>query len=152
MPMSIAELRQQLSDIEPEQSTYEGIDVSEVDLLSELVNEDEAWLAARAAHALSRIDSVEAHDALLRATNNTRPEVRVQVAASAHALPPQLSDQILSKLLNDPEIGVRKFAIKSTSDHNSNAIKQRLREIARTDPNTALGQIAEDKARTISPP
>jgi hypothetical protein len=152
MPMSIAELREQLSAIEPDEATYEGIDASEVDLLRELLDGEEPWLAARAAHALSRIDSDDARDALLRATNHLRPEVRVTVAASAQALPPAVSDEILSRLLNDSDIGVRKFAIKSTSDQNNDVIKQRLREIAAFEAGTALGQIAEQKVRTISPP
>lgn len=150
--MSISELRQQLSAIEPDESTYEGISASEVDPLRELLEEDEAWLAARAAHALSRIDSDNANDALLSATESARPEVRVAVAASAGALPPRVSDEILSRLLGDSEIGVRKFAIRSTSDRNSDAIRRRLGEIARTDADTALGQIAEEKARSVSPP
>lgn len=152
MSMSIAELRQQLSDIEPEETTYEGIGPSEVDLLRELLEEEDAWMAARATHALSRIDSDRAHDALLWATEDARPEVRVAVAASAHALPPKLSDEILSRLLNDSEIGVRKFAIKSTSDRNSNAVRQRLGEIAISDADTALGQIAKEQAKTVSRP
>jgi HEAT repeat protein len=153
MSMSIAEVRQQLSDIEPDQSTYEGIGASEVELVRELLEEEEeAWLAARAAHALSRIDTDDAHDALLRASGDPRPEVRVAVAASAHALPPTLSDEILSRLLNDSEIGVRKFAIKSTSDRNSDAVRQRLGEIATSEADTALGQIAEERAKTVSPP
>jgi HEAT repeat protein len=152
MSMSISELRYQLSAIEPEESTYEGIGASEVDLLRELLEEEEGWLAARAAHALSRIDSTDAHDALLSATESSRPEVRVAVAASAEALPPKVSDEVLSRLLDDPEIGVRKFAIKSTSDRNSDAIRRRLAEIATTDADTALGKIAEEKARSVSPP
>lgn len=153
MSMPISELRQQLSAIEPEESTYLGIGASEVDLLRELLeDQEEAWLAARAAHALSRIDSDNAHDALLAATESSRPEVRTAVAASAGALPPKVSDEILSRLLDDPEIGVRKFAIKSTSDRNSDTIRQRLGEIARSDADTALGQIAEEKARSVSPP
>jgi HEAT repeat protein len=153
MSMSISELRYQLSAIEPEESTYEGIGASEVDLLRELLEEEEeGWLAARAAHALSRIDSTDAHDALLSATESSRPEVRVAVAASAEALPPKVSDEVLSRLLDDPEIGVRKFAIQSTSDRNSDAIRRRLGEIARTDADTALGKIAEEKARSVSPP
>jgi hypothetical protein len=152
MSMSIAALRRQLSDIEPQQTTYEGIGASEVDLLRQLLEEQEAWLAARAAHALSRIDSDDAHKALLLAARDPRPEVRVAVAASADALPPKLSDEILLRLLNDSDIGVRKFAIKSASDQNSDAVRERLAEIGRSDANTALGQIAEEQAKTISPP
>jgi HEAT repeats len=152
MTMSMAELRQQLSSIEPDESTYEGIGPSEVGLLRELLDDEEPWLAARAAHALSRIGGETAHDALLAATGSPRPEVRVAVAASADALPPTVSDEVLSRLLGDPDIGVRKFAVKSASDRNSQTIRQRVKEMATTDTNGALRHIAEEKARSVSPP
>jgi HEAT repeat protein len=152
MAMTISELRQQLSAIEPSESTYEGIGASKVDLLTELLDEEEAWLAARAAHALSRIESDRAHEALLSAAESSRPEVRVAVAASAEWLPPEVSDEILSRLLGDSEIGVRKFAVKSTSDRQSAAIRRRVVEIATADADTPLGHIAEEKTRSFSAP
>ncbi|MGH2603991.1 MAG: HEAT repeat domain-containing protein [Dehalococcoidia bacterium] len=150
MTMSMPQLREQLSAIEPDESIYEGIGASEVDLLRELLDDEEPWLAARAAHALSRIDAEPAHDALLSATQSQRSEVRVAVAASAHVLPPRVSDQVLSRLLDDSELGVRKFAIKSVSDRNSDAVTRRLGELAAGEPNTALRRIAEERASSIS--
>jgi hypothetical protein len=152
VPMSMAQLREQLSAIEPDESTYEGIGASEVDLLRQLLDDDEPWLAARAAHALSRLKFQPAYDALLAAADSSRPEVRIAVAASAGALPPNVSDEVLSRLLDDPEIGVRKFAISSASERNSDAIRGRLEEVAGTDVNPSLRQIAEEKARSISTP
>ena len=150
--MSMPKLREQLSAIEPDDGTYEGIGAPEVDLLVQLLDVKEAWLAARAAHALSRIDAEPARSAVLAATWSSRPEIRVAVAASAGALPPEVSDKVLSRLLNDPEIGVRKFAIKSACDSNGSPIRQRLEEIATADASTAVRQIAEEKARSLSDP
>jgi HEAT repeat protein len=152
MPKSMSELRQQLSAIEPDEHTYEGIGPSEVDLLSELIDDEEAWLAARAVHALSRIDADEARDAIVTAAGKPRMEVRVAAAASAGALPPKGSDEVLSKLLGDSHASVRKFAIKSVSDRNSDAIRRRIREMATTDPDTGLRHIAEARAKSVSPP
>lgn len=142
MPKSMSELRQQLSAIEPDERTYEGIGPPEVDLLRTLVDDEEA----------SRIDADNARDAIVSATGSPRMEVRVAAAASAGALPPRASDEVLSRLLGDSQIGVRKFAIKSISDRNGEAIKRRIRQIATTDANTGLRQIAEEKARAVSPP
>jgi HEAT repeats len=151
MPMSMAELRQQLSTIEPDESTYEGIGPSEVDSLRELLEDEEAWLAARAVHALSRIDSEDARQAIRSATQNPRPEIRVAVAASAGSLPVDLSDEVLSTLLGDSDTAVRKFAIRSVSERNSDPIGQRIQEMARTDTDVALRSIAEEKARSMPP-
>jgi hypothetical protein len=152
MQMSMSQLREQLSDIEPDDRTYEGIGTSEVDLLRQLLDDDEPRLAAQAVHALSRIDATSAHHVLLAASKSTRPEVRVAVAASASALPPSVSDQVLSKLLDDSEVGVRKFAVKSTSERNSEVVKKRLGKVATTEPNPAVQQIAEAKAKSLSSP
>lgn len=152
MPMSLARVREQLSAIEPADSDYEGIGASEVELLRQLLDDREPWLAARAVHALSRIDSEAAQLALLAATWSPRPEVRVAVAASAGALPPDVSDEVLSRFLNDSDVGVRKFAIRSASERNSDQIRQRIEEIAIAEGLTALRQLAEEKARFLSRP
>lgn len=152
MSMSSSALREQLSAIEPDESTYEGIGASEVDALRELLEDEEAWLAARAAHALSRIDSDTARDALLSAAESSRTEVRVAVAASAGALSPTVSDEILLRLLDDADIGVRKFAIKSTSAENSDLVRKRVVDIAKSDSSSALEEIATEKAKSVSPP
>jgi HEAT repeat protein len=148
----MSQLRTQLSDIEPDDRTYEGIDASDVDLLRQLLDDEEPWLAARAVYALSRIDAESAHRALLAASKSPRPEVRVAVAASAGTLPPRVSDQVLSRLLGDVDLGVRKFAVKSTSERNSDAVKKRLGTVATTEANTAVRQIADEKAKSLLPP
>jgi len=149
MAMRLPELRDQLSAIEPTDSTYEGIGVSEVDVLRKLLHDQEPWLAARAVHALSRIDAQSAHAALLDASQSSRPEVRIAVATSVGALPPSLSDQLLSRLLSDSDILVRKFAVKSASDRNGVRIKERVAEIANTEVYPALRRIAEKKIGSL---
>lgn len=148
-PMSLPQLRRQLSDIEPDEHTYANIGPEEIPLLQRLLTDPEAWLAARAVYALSRIDSPSAHAALLAAAGNRRPEVRIAVAASAAALPPTISNGVLLELLRDGDVGVRKFAIKSSSNRNSLEIKRRVGEIATTDPNMVLRGLAKEKARSV---
>ena len=149
MVMAMKQLRTQLSAIEPDDSTYRGVGASEVGLLGLLVAGGESWLAARAVHALSRIDAESAYAVLLAAGDDTRPEVRVAVAASARALPPNVSDELLFALLGDLDAGVRKFAIKSVSDRNSVQVKDRLREAATTEPSSALRDVAIAKATSL---
>jgi HEAT repeat protein len=144
------ELRQQLSDIEPEERTFAGIGPSEVDLLRRLLDDEEAWLAARAVHALSRIDADDARDAIVSAAGSPRMEVRVSAAASAPLLPPHVSDEVLSRLLGDSHVGVRKFAIKSISGRNSEAIKRRVRDMSATDADVRLRKLANEKAQSLA--
>ena len=151
MSMTPEELRQRLSAIEPDDDTYAGIGPSDVDGLLALLEEDEAWLAARAVHALSRIDSDQARVALLSAAQSSRPEVRIAAARAAERLPSHVSDQILSDLLSDTDPGVRKFAIKSTGDNNSRDVRRRVAELASTDAVPELRAVALEKTRTTPP-
>jgi HEAT repeat protein len=152
MPKSLAQLREQLSDIEPDERTYEGIGPSEVDMLVDLLDDEEEWLAARAVHALSRIDSDNARQAVVSAAANPRMEVRVAAAMSADTLPARDSDEVLSRLLDDPQPAVRKLAIRSASDRNSEAVRQRIVEIASAEADTRLRQVAQERARTMAGP
>src|SRR5438874_199410 len=101
MPISMTDLRRQLSAIEPDEGTFENIGPSEVDLLRELLDDEEPWLAARAVYALVRIDSEGARELLLSAAESPRQEVRVALAAAAERLPLSVSDAILPALLDD---------------------------------------------------
>jgi HEAT repeat protein len=150
LPKSKSQLREQLSAIEPDEHTYEGIGPPEVDALVALLEDDEEWLAARAVHALGRIDSEEARRAVVAATDSPRMEVRVASAASAEALPAPVSDEILSRLLDDPEPAVRKFAIKATSGRSGEVIKRRIDEIADSDADARLRRIAHQQADSIA--
>ena len=60
MPKSSTEIRQQLGDAEPDEQTYRGLGPDEVEVLAALLDDEEAWLAARAVYALSRINSDDA--------------------------------------------------------------------------------------------
>jgi HEAT repeat protein len=152
MPKSVAELRAQLSDIEASERMYEGIDSSDVDALTRMVQEEEDWLAARAVHALSRIESGEARQAVAAAAEDPRMEVRVAAAASAAVLPAEASDTVLSKLLDDPQSAVRKFAVKSTSPRNSSEIRERVSEMASSEKSAGLRRVAEEKAKSVAEP
>src|ERR1051325_318562 len=114
MAKSPAQIREQLSDIEPSEGTYAGLDASDVGSLVDLLDDEEGWLAARAVHALSRIDADAAHDAVISSAHSPKLEVRVAAAASAGRLPAHASDEVLARLLEDPEAAVRKFAVRST--------------------------------------
>ena len=151
MSKSVAELRDQLSAIEADERMYEGIGPSDVDTLARMVDdEEEDWLAARAVHALSRIDSSEARQSVAAAAESPRLEVRVAAATSAAALPASDSDGILSKLLDDPQPAVRKFAVKATTPGNAEAVRARVRDMATSDKSAGLRRVAEKQARSVS--
>jgi HEAT repeat protein len=149
MPKSPSELRDQLSTIERDEATYEGIGPDDVASLTSLVEDDEGWLAARAVHALSRIDDPRAHQAILAAASMPRLEVRVAAATAAGRLPAEVSDGVLLGLLGDPDPAVRKFAVRSVSPRNGAAVRSRVQELADAEPNPRIKDMAEEKSRSI---
>ena len=150
MAKSQAQIRQQLSDLEPSERTYAGLGASDVSSLVELLSDEEGWLAARAVHALSRIDTEPARRAVVASATSPRFEVRVAAATSAGSLPPRVSDEVLSRLLDDPQAAVRKFAVRSTSNRNSETIRRRIAEIAVQDTDSRLQRVAEEHGKSLS--
>jgi HEAT repeat protein len=147
--MTLEQLRNQLSAIEPDESTFEGIGPSEIPLLEQLLHDEEAWIASRAIFALSRIADNEAVKILSRAVTDPRPEVKVAVAASVGNLKSEDSNDILLKLLNDTNLGVRKFAIQSVSDTHNAVIHTKLRELETRDPAPPIRDIAKSKLQEL---
>ena len=150
MSMTMSELRAQLSSIEPTEATYAGIGPEEVGLLRELLDDDEAWMAARAVHALSRIDDPAARAALAEAAGKPRMEVRVAVASAARDLPPETSDEVLPALLADDHAAVRKFAVGAVTERNSAAVRDQVAALASSEPDDRVRGLAGDKARSVS--
>jgi len=149
MAMSQEELRERLSAIEPTEDTYRGIGADEVPMLRELLDDDEGWLAARAVFALSRVDAPEARDELRATVEHPREEVRVAAAAAAERLPVEQSDPILSRLLEDSSVGVRKFAITSVSQGSGPDVRAALDRVARADSEHVLRSMAAQHAEGL---
>src|SRR5436309_9542288 len=115
MAMTLEEIKDKLSAIEPTDSTFAGIGPSEIPVLKRLLADKEAWLASRAVFALSRLSDPRALAILSDAAADPRHEVRVAVAAGARNLKPKDASNILLQLLGDSELGVRKFAVQSVT-------------------------------------
>ena len=150
MAKSMTELRAQLSEIEPSDATFAGIDAADVEHLLAIMGDEEGWLAERAVYALARIDSARARQGLLSAAEDPRAGIRVAAAVAAATVPAAQSDQMLRRLLADPQPGVRKFAVRAVSDRNSEAVLRRVREISDTDENPRLQRVAEERISSIS--
>lgn len=150
--MTLEQLKEQLSSIEVDDATYAGIGPSEVPLLEQLVADPETWLAGRAIFALSQVRSDAATAILVRAATDPRPEIRVAVAASARNLPPEDASGILLQGLNDPDLGVRKFAIRSVAPAHSADVQARLRDLETDDPAPYIRDAASSKLSEIREP
>ncbi|MFE6834998.1 HEAT repeat domain-containing protein [Streptomyces sp. NPDC057705] len=147
MTLSENDLRQRLSAIEPTRATYAGIGPGDVDALRTLLGGKETRLAVRAVHALGLIDSDAAHETILSTVRDPRPEVRTSLAHVAERLPVDLSNQVLAALLNDPDIGVRKFAIRSVGPRNAEVLRAKVEQVSHSDENQGLRRVAYERVR-----
>jgi HEAT repeat protein len=149
MPMTLEQLRNQLSAIEPNDGIYAGIGPSEIPLLEQLLQDTEAWMSSRAVFALSKVPDMRAVTILSRAVADPRQEVRVSVAASVSNLRPSDANNILLKLLADTDLGVRKFAVQAVSGTHDAAVHAKLRDLEARDPAPPIRDIAKDRLREL---
>ena len=147
--MTLDELRQQLSDAEPDESTFSGIGPSELPLLEQLLSDPEPWMASRAVFAASRIPGAHAKAILVRAAADPRPQLRVAAAAAAANLAPADANSLLLQALSDADLGVRKFAIRSVAATHSEQVRARLRELESGDPAPAIRDAARSRLADI---
>ncbi len=145
MSMSMQEIRSRLSSIEGDEQMYIDLGPQEVPLLVDLLDDEEAWMAARAVYALARIETPEARAAVEAASERERDELRVAVAVSASLLPPESADRVLARLLGDREVGVRKFAVDSVTPANGEHVRRLVTQMGDADDLTLR---ARAQART----
>jgi HEAT repeat protein len=148
--MTFEELKKKLSVAEPDDSTYFGIGVPELPLLEQLLQDPEPWLAARAVVAASRIADRRALALLQRAKSDPRDEVRVTLAASLQSIAAADTNALLLSLLDDRDLGVRKFAIKSVSASHDPAVHRKVRELQERDPVPAIREGAASRLRQLN--
>lgn len=148
MTMNMQEIRSRLSSIEGDAQMYVDLGPDEVPLLVELLDDEEAWLASRAVYALTRIATPEALAAVEAASDSGRHELRVAVAASANLLPSKAADRVLAKLLQDREVGVRKFAVESVTPDNGERVRRLVTEMTDSDDDVLRAR-AQSRARDL---
>jgi HEAT repeat protein len=110
---TLNQVRSILSDIEPSEKTFASLDPDDIPHLMTLLDDSEEWLAARAVHALSRLNDPRAHEGLNKAAADPRGAIRVAVATALPRLPAPVSERIMSAFLDDHDTGVRKFTLRA---------------------------------------
>lgn len=138
-----------LSAIEPTEDMYAKITHEDLPHLQRLSHDAEPWRAARAVFAASRLQGVGASNLVVAAAADARPELRIAAAASASRLPQVASDQVLSTLLDDHDIGVRKFSIQAIAAGSSDVVKMKLRTLAKSEPDHQIRAIADAHAQKL---
>lgn len=137
-----------LSALSPDEIDYnavaEHLGPAAVPILRELIAEGYPPIAAKATYLVARIPSDETSEAIRDAATATDPLVRLAAASVAPAVGVADAPELLGRLLEDDDVGVRKQAVDSAAlfrDHDE--VRVRLEKMAIGDEEVALRNLAE---------
>jgi len=142
MSLSLDHVRDLLLQDEP---LYSELATNGPDLLPYLkafVQEDQPALVARAVCAAGRVDDPESLAILKLAGGHREPAVRLAVAAAASGLASQSIADVIGSLLSDPDIGVRKWSLRTLSDVKPPGLAGKVQEALQHETNPTLRQMA----------
>lgn len=139
---TLDQIRSLLGDIEPSEKTFAPLNTDDIPHLVTLLGDDEEWLAARAVHALSRLDDPRARDGISRAAKDPRGAIRVAVAAALPRLPVQFGERLMDELLDDKDIGVRKFTLRSIPAAAPVHLRAKIEQMAKIDASEPIRVLA----------
>lgn len=143
MPVTMEQVIAQLGPDEPDylQAAHLGAEV--VPHLLRLVQEGDPALASKATYLAGLIDTDQSVAVVDLAARSANPVVRVAAAASLnhfHAIPPSSA----TVLINDQDAGVRRLTLESLRARRPAGFKAKVQEIALTDPDITVRQVASE--------
>ena len=115
--------------------------------LEEIVHEDEPRLASKAAYLAGQISGPTSDRVVALAAGSRHDVVRVSAAAAIPLLPADQVTGIATRLLGDPDSGVRARAAKSAVGLSDPGIAKRLRAMATDDDEPDVRDLAAGLAR-----
>lgn len=110
-------------------------------ILNELAGSDDLELASKAASLAGFIESEAARPALTTALAHENPSVRSAAAASLDHHP-ALAEEMTSSLLADPDVSVRKYALRALRTARPSGYKEQVQALIDDEPVPALKELA----------
>lgn len=145
-PLSLAQVRK-LIDLD--ELDYEALakqlGPAAIPQLQTIVKGSDLMLASKAAYVVSLIPDDRSVKVLAVAAQS--PDVRVRVAAASAAKNLQQAEQVtevMSELLKDADLGVRKVALRSIEVRPEIAPKDMVMKLATNDPDSTIRDIASN--------
>jgi hypothetical protein len=148
MPVTMEQVIARLDKEEPDYEFAAQLGPEMIPHLLQLVEGDDIARASKATCLASYIDTEGSAAVLDRAARSNHRALRAAAAVSLKNLK-TISPQLTIRLLGDPEVGVRKWALKAADTHPSADVKAKVREIAKSDSHTELRQLASQIAEHL---
>ena len=144
MPVTMEQVINQLDREEPDYAQAARLGTEALPHLITLIQRENTGLAAKAASLAGFINVAESAPVLEIAARHPEPVVRVAAAASARNLT-SIPTSLATALLDDSDVGVRKWALKALEVHRLPGIRTKVEEIMKSDPDSGL----RDRAKQI---
>jgi HEAT repeat protein len=136
--------------LDPEEVDYEDakrLGAEAIPFLMELVQGGDLGLASKATYLASLIEDKQSLAVLEAAAARNEPVLKVAAASGINNLSVANADRMLGLLKDDPDIGVRKVALRSAARFNSPQIVAKLRQMAEMDPEPILRDLAANAVK-----
>jgi HEAT repeat protein len=126
-------------------SIVQQLSKDDIPLLTQLAQDPNPAVATKAISCLGLMSDETAVAGLQAAVAHPDPVYRI---AAAHALRNVASSpvgvRLLGKLLDDRDVGVRKFALKSVDIGNISSLKEQVRQVNLREQNVDLKTLSQD--------
>lgn len=110
--------------LQQEETDYAGaakLGEAALPVLNSIVTGSDVGLASKATYLASMIKSDHKGEVIVNAAKHPSALVRVAAASAAQSISPASAETVLNKLIDDSDIGVTKFALKSVKAHSFGA-------------------------------
>lgn len=119
-------------------------------ILAELAEGGDVELASKAASLAGFLTADAARPVLRRGAGHEDPVVRAAAAASL-GRQPELVNELGGQLLTDPDVGVRKWTLRSLQAHRPEGFRDQVAALASTEQVPALRELAAEIAPQLPP-
>jgi hypothetical protein len=109
--------------------------------LRQIVEEGDPELASKAAFLAGVVNAAGSAEVLAAAAGSSDPVIRV-VAAGALGHLDEVPSSLAHSMLDDEDVGVRIWALRSLESQQPAGFKQKVQQMAADDPSVALQEIA----------
>jgi HEAT repeat protein len=146
----MSQVLEELDKDEPNYDRAAQLGPEAIPHLEQLVLADDPMRASKAAYLATLIPGADADQVLNAASAHSDPRVRVAVAHGASARG-RASVELLDKLLDDSDPGVRKVALRAADQAGMPELHDKVARIASDDTEPFLRDMARDTASRLRP-
>ena len=149
MSITMQAVRAWLDADEVDYANAKKLGSAAIPFLMELVQGGDLGLASKATYLASLIKSKQSADVLEAAAARDEPVVRVAAASCIRNLSQTRAEHMLDRMIDDPDVGIRKVALTSAVNLTSPKVAAKLQQMAETDPEPFVRELAASTVKTM---